>query len=421
MAIDRVGLSILRQRRVLNLLTVAFLSRVAVAASPLALLIALADVYGFAIAAVIDGVYTILLAGLSPLRARLLDLIGPRVALMAMTAASVTSMTLVAWGISRAAAWPIILTGIIFAGISAPPLNAALRVSWRQAVSGPEALKVVHLADSIVEEIGFILGPSLAGLGFALLSPQVTYRVTVAAAAAAVVLYLIAAKRYRLGERPPTGGPDTSDPEMSQDRRTGRARWFGPLALPVMAPILAPLLVMGLMFGGLGVFIPAYTIHLGILGWSGVLIGLISVGGVIGGVVHGALTWKAGIWTRHRIFATGFTIPCCLLIFGLSPWVLAVLLLIAGLFVTPLFGTAFLLVDEYIPRSMRHEASAWVGASTDLANGVSAICIGLLVAQGEWRTALAILSAAALVCLIIVRMSRVPATGQSSKLLAPTT
>jgi hypothetical protein len=408
MAIDRIGLAALAQRRVLHLLGVAFLSRVAVAATPLALLVALADVYGFGVAGLIDGSYTVVLAGLGPLRARVLDRVGQRAALIAMGTVAMCCMALVVVAIARVWPWPVTLALIVAAGLSAPPLNAALRVSWRQAVTGPEALKVVHLADSIVEELGFVIGPALAGLGFALLAPQVTYRLAVLGVGASVVLYLSAAWRYRLGERPAPDSGAGGDGAGTAERRA--RRWLGPLGEPPMVPILAPLLVMGFMFGGLGVFIPAYTLHLGMLGWSGPIIALISVGGVTGGIVYGALHWEASLWTRHRLLATGFVIPCCMLAFADRPWLLGALLLLAGLFVTPLFGTAFLLVDSAISPHTRHEASAWVGASTDLANGVSAIAIGALVARAQWRPALLVLSAAALVCLVLIRVWRVPRT-----------
>lgn len=416
MAIDRVGLAALRQRRVVHLLTVAFLSRVAFAAMPLALLVALADVYAFGIAGLIDGTYTLLLAGLGPLRARLLDRFHPRVALMVMGAVSVSCMTLVVVAIARRWPWPVTLAFIVAAGLSSPPLNAALRVSWRRVVTGPEPLKVVHLADSIVEELGFVAGPALAGLGFFLFGPQVTYRLAVLSIAVSVVLYLAAALRYGLGQRPAADEDDAEasaadgvEPVGSAGWRTKARRWIGPLSEPPMVPIVAPLLVMGFMFGGLGVFIPAYTKHLGMLGWSGPLIALISVGGVIGGLVYGSVQWNASLWTRHRALATAFVIPCCALAFALSPWLLGALLLLAGLSVTPLFGTAFLLVDSAISPGTRHEASAWVGASTDLANGVAAIVVGSLVANALWRPALVTLSATALVCLVLVRLWRVPA------------
>ncbi|MBW4717317.1 hypothetical protein [Saccharothrix obliqua] len=83
-------------------------------------------------------------------------------------------------------------------------------------------------------------------------------------------------------------------------------------------------------------------------------------------------------------------------------WLLATLLVLSGLFVTPVFINAFLLVDSSIDERLRHEANTWVGASTDVANGIIAIAIGALVTGQKWDTALALLSGCAIAGLLIV-------------------
>lgn len=80
-------------------------------------------------------------------------------------------------------------------------------------------------------------------------------------------------------------------------------------------------------------------------------------------------------------------------------WALGVLIFLCGLSVTPVLSSAFLLVDEELPITVRHEATAWVGASTDLTNGISAIIIGSLVANQRWSTALLVIGAVSLACL----------------------
>jgi NADH:ubiquinone oxidoreductase subunit 5 (subunit L)/multisubunit Na+/H+ antiporter MnhA subunit len=87
-------------------------------------------------------------------------------------------------------------------------------------------------------------------------------------------------------------------------------------------------------------------------------------------------------------------------------WLLALLLVLSGLFVTPLFINAFLLVDAPISEGSRHEANTWIGASTDVANGIVAILIGALVAGGHWQPALALLSGCALVGVVTVGQGR---------------
>ncbi|GAB7189025.1 hypothetical protein ATKI12_8856 [Kitasatospora sp. Ki12] len=413
MVIDRTGLAVLTKPRVAHLLTVSFISTITRGAVPLALLVALASVYGFGVGGLIDGVYTLLLAGLGPFRARALDMFGQRAVLLVMGALSLTFQGLIVLAIAGNWPWFTTLALIIAAGMTSPPLGSALRVSWRQAVDGPEQLKVVHSANSIIEELGFVVGPAAAGLGFALFhGGQGAYRASVLAGTASLLLYLAAASKYQLGHKSQKEAPPV-DAEGSARLAQRVRRWLGPLSEPPMIPLVAPLLVMGLMFGGLGVFIPAYTRHLDMLGWSGPIISLISVGGVVGGIAYGALRWETGLWQKYRSLVTGFALPCCLLPFATTPWVLGVLLLLAGLFVTPIFSSAYLLVDDVISQRTRYEANAWVGSSTDLANGASAIAIGYLVAREQWRWALIVLGAVALLCLALLRLWRVPRTTEA--------
>lgn len=401
------GTAVLRSPRVSQLLVAAFLSRAAVAASPLALLVALASVYGFATAGLIDGVYTLILALFGPLRARILDHFQPRTSLFVMGAVALSSMAGVSIVIAEKGPWWAALALIVLSGLTMPPLNAALRVSWRQTVQGDEQLKVVHTADSIVEELAFVTGPALAGLGFVLLSDTTAYVAVIALIAVALALFLVVTWRYDLGRRPSqqdggdtslTSTPVVQSPPLLATLR----RLIGPWAYSKMFFIACPLFAMGFVFGGLGVYVPAYAASLGSVGWSGVILALISVGGVIGGIVYGSKRWDIPLWARYRWLILAFLIPCVFMVFASPLWALGVLIFLCGLSVTPVLSSAFLLVDDELPITVRHEATAWVGASTDLTNGISAIIVGSLVANQRWSTALLVIGAVSLACLLAI-------------------
>ena len=400
MRADAKALATLARPRVLNLLAIALLSRTIVAVLPITLLVTLAQTYGYGIGGAVNGTYTLVLAFLGPLRGRVLDRVGQRRALAAMGAGAMTFMALVAVSVAFRWSWWLSLVLVIAAGLSSPPLNAALRTSWRRVVDDQESLKIVHSADSVLEEVGFVLAPLAAGLALALLQPRHAYEASVGLYILVITAYLLAAKAYGLGQRAGTGTPELAT------QRTAWQRWLGPLAESQMLLIMVPLLVMGCIFGGIGIFVPAYTQHLHALIWLGPLLAMISIGGVIGGIVYGILPWKIDLWRKYRILMLGFALPCCLLIAARPLWILALLLVLSGLFVTPLFINAFLLVDDAIPEDSRHEANTWIGASADVANGIVAILIGALVAGGHWQSALTVLSGCALVGVVIVLLWR---------------
>jgi MFS family permease len=401
MSASTSGLTVLARPRILHLLTLALVTRIAIAVLPITLLVSLAQPYGYGIAAFVNGTYILLLAFVAPLRGRVLDRFGQRRALLPMAICAVTFTILVAVSVTRHWSWVVSLLLVIAAGLTSPPLNAALRTSWRTVVNGEEGpLKVVHSADSVLEELGFVLAPLFAGLTLTLLAPHRAYQLSVLVYVAAILNYLIAIRRYNLGQR------QVSDAAEISVRRASLRRWVGPLAEPRMLLIIAPLLVMGSVFGGVAIFVPAVTQHLDARPWMGPLLAMISIGGVVGGVLYGAVPWKADLWRKYRILTLGFAVPACFFVIAQPLWLLAIVLVCTGLFVTPVFINAFLLVDRDIRADTRHEANTWVAASTDVANGIVAMVIGALVAADQWTVALGVLSGCAAVGVTVALFNR---------------
>lgn len=378
----------LGRRPVRGLLTIAFLARTAGAVLPITLLLSLAHTYGYARASAVTGGYTAVLALLLPLRGRLLDHYGARRTLTVMGLCAMTLMALVAVSAGHRWPWWSTLLLVTSASLSSPPLNAALRASWRQLVTDPQQLKAVHAADSILEEAGFVLAPLTAGVTVLALGPQHAYTITVVCYLTVIAAYLLAAHRHQLGARTPT-------PARPENHGGRLRRWLGPLAQPRIRRIMIPLMVMGCVFGGTGIFVPAYAQHLGATEWIGPLLAATSLGGVIGGILYATLTLTSSHWRTYRLLAFAFALPGCFLFLAQPLWLLATLLFLAGLFVTPLFINAFLLVDATATENTRIEANTWVGASADIANGTIAVIIGALVSAQRWNTALLLLSACA--------------------------
>ncbi|MGW8726294.1 MFS transporter [Streptomyces sp. NPDC055808] len=379
-------LRLLTGRPVRGLLTIAFLTRTTAATLPILLLLALADAHGYVRAATVGGTYTLVLALCAPLRGRLLDRCGPRT-LLAMASATTVLLALVAAGVHYAWPWLTTLPLVIAATLTSPPLNAALRSSWRRLATGEAQLKAVHSADSVLEEAGFVLAPLIAGAALVLLGPRHGYETAAVGFVAVMALYLAAAHRHHL--------TPTRTPAPAAAPRNRGGRWLGPLALPGMPAILLPLLVMGALFGGTGILVPAYTQHEHATAWLGPLLAATSTGGVLGGIAYAALPWRSDLWHKYRILTLGLTTPALLLFLARPLWLLATLLLIAGLFVTPLFINAFLLTDATATDDMRIEANTWIGATADIANGIMATITGTLVQAQKWDTALLTLTCCA--------------------------
>ncbi|MFF2375075.1 hypothetical protein ACFVUW_11910 [Streptomyces xiamenensis] len=144
----------------------------------------------------------------------------------------------------------------IGATISAPPLNAALRSAWRRLVTDHADLKAVHSADSVLEEAGFVAAPLAAGTAIAVLGPVPAYCASAGAYLTVLAISVAAARRHQLI-------PNTAPPPPTTHSRRAH-RWLGPLAQPRILLIMLPLLIMGCIFGGAGIYIPAYSQHHGL-------------------------------------------------------------------------------------------------------------------------------------------------------------
>ncbi|MGW6875901.1 MFS transporter [Streptomyces xanthophaeus] len=396
-------LRLLARPPVRGLLALAFCARTTAAVLPITLLLALAETHGYARAAAVSGGYTFVLALCAPLRGRLLDRYGAHRMLALMGSLTAAFLALVACSVEFRWPWWTTLPLVIAATLANPPLNAALRASWRSLAADDAQLKAVHSADSILEEAGFVLAPLTAGATVVLLGPSLAYEAAALSFITVTALYLAAARRHGLGTTP-RPAPDEPLPAKVPSRRA--RRWLGPLTTPGMTAILLPLLVMGAVFGGTGILVPAYIHHLNATAWLGPLLAAVSTGGVIGGLLYAALDWKTGLWRKYQLLTLGFTLPTALLFLARPLWLLALLLLLAGLFVTPLFINAFLLIDRTATNGTRIEANTWVGATTDTANGIMAVIIGTLAHNHRWDIALFTLTCIA-------------TAGAASTLLAP--
>ncbi|EYT65570.1 hypothetical protein H489_0106885 [Curtobacterium flaccumfaciens UCD-AKU] len=382
------------------------MARIAAAATPLALLVALAQPYGFATAAIVDGVYTILLAVLGPFRGRLVDRFGARRALVPMAAIASVALGLVAVSVTVVLPWQLTLVFVVLAGAAAPPISAALRVEWSEVVGGDADLtRVAHSLDSLLEESAFVVGPLLAGLGLATMGGAASYSVAAGLTIASTIVYLLLyVIRSRRAAPMSTEQAASTDESPTSELRGPVIRILGALSSVSVLRILAPLAAMGFVFGGIDVYAPAYATHLGAVGLSGVILAMVSVGGVIGGVWYSMASWDKPLWHKYIALTFGFGMPILGLVLASNVWVMCILLALAGLAVTPLYINAYLLVDSDVPRPIRHEANLWLGASTDLANGASAILVGLLVSNALWFEARASISALALVCLTLLTL-----------------
>ncbi|MEU6722008.1 hypothetical protein ABZ897_62150 [Nonomuraea sp. NPDC046802] len=414
------GYGVLRRPAAATLLGYLVVGRLAGAAFPIAFVIVLAATRGYAQAALLQGVLVAALAGSAPFRARVLDRVGTRRALLPQCVIStVATVALAVCAGQPHVSGAVIALLTLVVALSTPALDAAVRTSWRRTATSDAEVKALHALDSIIEEAGFLAGPPLAATLMLTLDVQ-TGIIVIAALMRAITLLTVltpVVRRTLLADRPPTASTDPASPTTSiapaasgpqKPGRTGRctrllSHLLGPIAQPQLRRIVTPIVVMGTSFGFLGIALPALAAGSGAIAASGFITAAISLGGLIGGLAYGGLKLTGSLWRRHAVISLVFGLPVIALLVARSPWSVAAILVIAGLAVTPLYINSYLLIDQELPDTVKHEANTWVAVGNDLGYiiGISTGGI-LLTSRHDYDAALA---GAALTGLLLVAVA----------------
>lgn len=384
--------AVLGDPRALWLFMIIVVRRVAGAAFPVALLIAVADTRGLVIAASVQAVRVAVATFSTPFRARLIDRFGrSRVVLPQTLVAAVTLVLFVAVVGDDRAALVLIYVACVLAAVAPAAVDAVIRSAWAEIGRTERQVKLLHSVDSLLEETGFLLGPVVASALLLAMSPQQgLWAVTAAAVGGSLLVFTSSHFRTAL-RRPPAARPRAAE----RTPRTWRARLrtvAGPIAQPSLRQIVLPLVMMGTSLGWLGLLVPQVaTASAGGLDRTGYLMGAISLGGVVGGFGYALVTWRASLSTRHAVVLLAFAGPLATAaLTWSSAWGLAVVLAVSGLAVTPLYINSYLMIDDGLPEDVRHEANTWVPVGNNVGYTIGITAAGLLTAVAPGARTLAL-------------------------------
>lgn len=367
-----------------GLFAIIALRQISGAALPVVLVVATADVRGFAFAALVQGVRVAIYTFTTPLRARLVDRFGRARVIYPQTAvANVSLIAFAIFSVDVRTPVPWIFVACAFYAISTPAMNPVIRTEWKSLGRGPEEVKTLHAADSILEEAGFLIGPVLASVAMLIWGPvPALYGVVGLVVLGTLVVFLSRHVRTALG-KPAAARTETSD-QVRSSQWLGRAArtLLGPIVTIELQRIVLPLILMGTCLGVLGILLPLISAQLGDIAYSGFLFGAISLGGLIGAFGYGSIRTKASLLQRHGVLTVLFGIPLVFAVVAQNAWALGVLLVIAGIAVTPLYINAYLMMDEDLPQSVLHEANTWVPVGNNLGYTVGILVAGALADGG---------------------------------------
>ena len=358
-------LAVLRLPGALPIFGAALAARLSYGLLPLSLLLTIRQSTGsFAVGGASLGLFGLTSLTL-PAKARLVDVYGIPKVLPGLAATSALSLaTLAALGLAGRLSPTVAVVLGAAAGLAAPPLGPAMRLTWGVLARGTELKQRAFTLDAICEESLYLIGPVVVGV-LLIVAPA-----AVALLTAAVVL-LIGTVLMSIAS-PPEGSRANAVPVPPR-------RMFGPLRDPGVAQLVVvmTLAAAGTSMAFTGVAARALAVDAPqVAGWieAGV-----AAGSVLGGLLWGRRRHRHGPVPQLRgllaVLAAGLAIA------AIAPGlvVLAAAMAVTGLAVAPLFVVTYLATDELAAPHQRAEASTWINTGNNVGFAVGSALAGVLV------------------------------------------
>jgi predicted MFS family arabinose efflux permease len=316
----------------------------------------------FALPGIAVGSFALCSAAMSPLQGMLVDRLGqPRVLAWCAIGQGTALVALVlAVRANLPAALLVVLVGC--AGALVPPSMACARALWPRITPDAATLDAAYALDAIILEAAWILGPLLVVAVVALGSSSAALLLCVAITLGGTAA--LATSPHSRGWRAGADGP--------------RPR-AGAMSSAALRRLLLTVGLTGFWWGALQVGFPALAVHAGSRAAAGVMIGLVSLGGVLGGLAYGARRWQAPIERRYAALLLALGLLLVPLTLARSLAAAIPLSLLAGLALTPALSAQNTLVGLAAPRAAMTEAFTWTTAAMFAGVAAGSTSAGALV------------------------------------------
>lgn len=347
------------------LLATSMVTRLPVAMVSLAIILRIARATGsYARAGLVTAAYVVGTGLVMPFVGRLADRVGRRPVLL--VAATLNAAGLVSLAFVPVHDLAALLVVAAVAGASVPPVAPVVRSLWRH-LAPPDLVSGLYAIDATLQEVTFMVGPSLVALAAAVADPQ-------AALVACGLLGLIGT--VALAAHPVIARQD-GDGE-------GPRQSVGSAGLVTLVSVM---LVFLAAIAIVEVAVVAFAGHHHASDESGLLLSVWSIGSIAGGLILGARMAGAGAAVLAPLLVAG-ALGFALLCVAPSVAVLFGLMFLAGIAIAPGFSCIYRLVADVTPHRSSVEAFSWVSSGIQIGAAIGAAAGGLLVQSFGTRVAM---------------------------------
>lgn len=316
----------------------------------------------YSLAGTVSAAYILANAAMAVVHGRLTDRFGQARVLPAGAAGFAVSLGLLMWSVETDRGAGPALVFAFLTGAAMPVVGSAVRARWAYLVPDKAQLQTAFAYEAVMDEVVFMLGPTLVTLLATAVHPLAGLGTAVVAGV--VGTFVLAAQR---GTEPP--------PHARSPVRAERAR----LPWPALLPMVVASAALGSLFGSVEVATVAFAEALDAKASSGVLLATWAFGSLVSGVATGAITWRADNATRFRwgLLALALSVVPLPFLGGLG--VMGAVLFVAGFAISPTLIALMALTEEVVPTARLTEGMSII--HTGMAAGIApgAALAGLVV------------------------------------------
>lgn len=328
----------------------------------LAIILRVAGTTGtYARAGAVTACYVIGTAVMSPVLGRSADRIGRRPVLLAAAGVNTLGLVSLAFVPVRFAVALFVLAAI--SGASVPPVSASIRSLWSTLVE-PELRSRIYALDATLQELTFIVGPTLVALLGTVWNPSAAL---VTCGVIGTVGTTIACVHPAIASRPIYTATDT--------------RGANQTSKPPLRDLATTVAIVVLFLSAIvmvEVTVVAFASHHRASHQSGLLLAVWSLGSMLGGFTFGHRAAHHGDKALALLLAAS-AVSFLILTAASDIEMLYVLLLLAGVSIAPTFSCIYGLVGSLSLSGSSVEAFSWVASGIQTGAAFGAFLGGLLV------------------------------------------
>lgn len=358
-----------------------FFARLPIAMAPIGIVAMLSQTHGeYWLAGAVSATFALTNAAVAPQISRLVDRKGQSSVLVPATIISVIAFAILIIATNqRWPAWTLFLSAFLAAAM--PSIPAMMRARWTEIFRDRPELNTAFAFESAADELVYIAGASLSvGLAVSLF-PEAGMMISTASLALGTFAFLL---------------QRSTEPKVRAVE--SGSRQHSAIRLRSVQIITVALIFVGSTFATAEVSAVAITKELGQPEAASLVIGVYAIGSFVVGLLLGAINPKMPLQRQLLIAVSVLALTALPLLFASTTVsLLAFAVFLSGVAISPIFITAFGLIERRVPESMLTEGVTWVMTGIGIGMALGAFISGWVIdnfgpSNGFWVSIAATLS-----------------------------